>query len=283
MKKIFHFGSRKGESPLGSSTSPGRDSRSSGNSPPRYHIRDKDLKKIHKAASVGDVARVQQILLLRKNGLNDRDKMNRTALHLACANGHSAVVTLLVERRCQLNLYDNENRTALMKAIQCQEEACVTILLEHGADPNLTDGSENTALHYAVLAENTSIAAKLLSYNANIEARNKDDLTPLLLAVSENKQQMAEFLVKKEANIHAANKVKSNHQLISKYKEEKRPKTPSQNSNPEDLVDEISEDDSLSRLSNKPDIDDSWPSSDDEDLDFAPKVKCFLVKLFFLL
>ncbi|XP_031300507.2 ankyrin repeat domain-containing protein 26 isoform X2 [Camelus dromedarius] len=271
MKKIFHFGSRKGESPLGSSTSPGRDSRSSGNSPPRYHIRDKDLKKIHKAASVGDVARVQQILLLRKNGLNDRDKMNRTALHLACANGHSAVVTLLVERRCQLNLYDNENRTALMKAIQCQEEACVTILLEHGADPNLTDGSENTALHYAVLAENTSIAAKLLSYNANIEARNKDDLTPLLLAVSENKQQMAEFLVKKEANIHAANKVKSNHQLISKYKEEKRPKTPSQNSNPEDLVDESSEDDSLSRLSNKPDIDDSWPSSDDEDLDFAPK------------
>ncbi|KAB1254044.1 Ankyrin repeat domain-containing protein 26 [Camelus dromedarius] len=252
MKKIFHFGSRKGESPLGSSTSPGRDSRSSGNSPPRYHIRDKDLKKIHKAASVGDVARVQQILLLRKNGLNDRDKMNRTALHLACANGHSAVVTLLVERRCQLNLYDNENRTALMKAIQCQEEACVTILLEHGADPNLTDGSENTALHYAVLAENTSIAAKLLSYNANIEARNKDDLTPLLLAVSENKQQMAEFLVKKEANIHAANKVK-------------------RVSLAEDLVDESSEDDSLSRLSNKPDIDDSWPSSDDEDLDFAPK------------
>ncbi|XP_031532308.2 ankyrin repeat domain-containing protein 26 isoform X3 [Vicugna pacos] len=271
MKKIFHFGNRKGESPLGSSTSPGRDRRNSGNSPPGYHIRDKDLKKIHKAASVGDVARVQQILLLRKNGLNDRDKMNRTALHLACANGHSAVVTLLVERRCQLNLYDNENRTALMKAVQCQEEACVTILLEHGADPNLTDGSENTALHYAVLAENTSIAAKLLSYNASIEARNKDDLTPLLLAVSENKQQMAEFLVKKEANIHTANKVKSNHQLISKYKEEKRPKTPSQNSNPEDLVDESSEDDSLSRLSNKPDIDDSWPSSDDEDLDFAPK------------
>ncbi|EPY74307.1 hypothetical protein CB1_002131001, partial [Camelus ferus] len=128
----------------------------------RYHIRDKDLKKIHKAASVGDVARVQQILLLRKNGLNDRDKMNRTALHLACANGHSAVVTLLVERRCQLNLFDNENRTALMKVRSGQ--LC-----------------------------------------------------------------------------------------------------------PQDLVDEISEDDSLSRLSNKPDIDDSWPSSDDEDLDFAPK------------
>lgn len=39
----------------------------------------------------------------------------RTALHLACANGHPEVVTLLVERKCHLNLCDHENRTALMK------------------------------------------------------------------------------------------------------------------------------------------------------------------------
>ena len=40
---------------------------------------------------------------------------HRTALHLACANVHSVVVTLLLERKCLLNLCDNENRTALMK------------------------------------------------------------------------------------------------------------------------------------------------------------------------
>nr|XP_058912650.1 ankyrin repeat domain-containing protein 26 isoform X4 [Kogia breviceps] len=268
MKKIFGFGSKKGESPFGSSTSPRRESGNRVNSRPQYHIRDKDLGKIHKAASVGNVAKVQQILLLRKNGLNDRDKMNRTALHLACANGHPAVVTLLVERKCQLNLYDNENRTALMKAIQCQEEECATILLEHGADPNVMDVSGNTALHYAALYQNISLAAKLLSHDANIEARNKEDLTPLLLAVSENNQQMVEFLVKKEANIHVVDKMKSNRQLISEYKEEKRPKTPSQNSNP---VDGSSEEESLSRLSNKPGVDDSWPTSDDEDLDFDTK------------
>ncbi|XP_024109903.2 ankyrin repeat domain-containing protein 26 isoform X6 [Pongo abelii] len=271
MKKIF---SKKGESPLGSFARRRRSSAGGGGEPgegaysqPGYHVRDRDLGKIHKAASAGNVAKVQQILLLRKNGLNDRDKMNRTALHLACANGHPEVVTLLVDRKCQLNVCDNENRTALMKAVQCQEEKCATILLEHGADPNLADVHGNTALHYAVYNEDISVATKLLLYDANIEAKNKDDLTPLLLAVSGKKQQMVEFLIKKKANVNAVDKLESSHQLISEYKEERIPKNSSQNSN---SVDESSED-SLSRLSGKPGVDDSWPTSDDEDLNFDTK------------
>uniref|UniRef100_A0A4W2EJS8 Uncharacterized protein n=1 Tax=Bos indicus x Bos taurus TaxID=30522 RepID=A0A4W2EJS8_BOBOX len=209
MKKIFGYRSEKGESPLDSSISLGRDRGHRRTSfQPGYHIRDRDLKKIHKAASEGNVAKVQQVLLLRKNGLNDRDKKNRTALHLACANGHSAVVTLLLERKCLLNLCDNEKRTALMKAVECQEEECATLLLEHGADPNVMDVCGNTAVHYAVFCQNLSLAAKLLSYDADIEARNKDDLTPLLLAICERRGQMVEFLVKKKANIHAVDKMK---------------------------------------------------------------------------
>ncbi|DAA14107.1 TPA: ankyrin repeat domain 26-like [Bos taurus] len=145
-----------------------------------FGFRNKDLRKIHKAVIVGNIAKVQHVLLFGKNDLNDRDKMNRTvedsfetALHVACANGHSAVVTLLLERKCLHNLCDNENRTALMKAIECQEEECATLLLEHGADPNVMDVCGNTALHYAVFCQNISLAAKLLSCNTNIEARNK--------------------------------------------------------------------------------------------------------------
>uniref|UniRef100_A0A2K5TSQ2 Ankyrin repeat domain containing 26 n=1 Tax=Macaca fascicularis TaxID=9541 RepID=A0A2K5TSQ2_MACFA len=193
--------------------------------------------------------------------------MNRTALHLACANGHPEVVTLLVDRKCQLNVCDNENRTALMKAVQCQEEECATILLEHGADPNLADVHGNTALHYAIYNEDIPVATKLLLYDANIEAKNKDDLTPLLVAVNGKKQQMVEFLIKKKANVNAVDKLESSHQLIPEYKEERIPKNSSQNSN---SVDESSED-SLSRLSGKPGVDDSWPTSDDEDLNFDTK------------
>uniref|UniRef100_A0A2K5MLA8 Ankyrin repeat domain containing 26 n=1 Tax=Cercocebus atys TaxID=9531 RepID=A0A2K5MLA8_CERAT len=260
MKKIF---SKKGESPLGSFARRRRSSAGGGGEPgegaysqPGYHVRDRDLGKIHKAASAGNVAKVQQILLLRKNGLNDRDKMNRTALHLACANGHPEVVTLLVDRKCQLNVCDNENRTALMKAVQCQEEECATILLEHGADPNLADVHGNTALHYAIYNEDIPVATKLLLYDANTEAKNKDDLTPLLLAVNGKKQQMVEFLIKKKANVNAVDKLESSHQLISEYKEERIPKNSSQNSNSGKTSDSV---------------DDSWPTSDDEDLNFDTK------------
>ena len=78
MKKIFDLRSKKGKSPLGSFTILGRDRGHHRTSfQPGYHIRDRGLRKIHKAASVGNVAKVHQVLWLGENGLNDRDKRNR--------------------------------------------------------------------------------------------------------------------------------------------------------------------------------------------------------------
>ncbi|XP_078308731.1 ankyrin repeat domain-containing protein 26-like [Panthera onca] len=276
MKRIWGFGREKGMSPLGSASGLQRQGRGVGQKNNRidnlllgYHVQDRDLRKIHKAACVGNAAQVQQILFLGENGVDDRDKMNRTALHLACANGHPEVVSLLVERKCHLNLCDHENRTALMKAVQCQEEKCVNILLENGADPNIRDVSGNTALHYAAFGDNISIIEKLLLYNANTEARNKDNITPLLVAVNENKQQIVEVLVEKAANTHAEDKLKSNYEIICRHKEEIMLKNSLQNSNPGS--DEKAEEDSITRLSDTPVPDDSWSTSASQDLDFGTK------------
>ncbi|XP_043427903.1 ankyrin repeat domain-containing protein 26-like isoform X4 [Prionailurus bengalensis] len=276
MKRIWGFGREKGMSPLGSASGLQRQGRGVGqknnttdNLLLGYHVQDRDLRKIHKAAWMGNAAQVQQILFLAENGVDDRDKMNRTALHLACANGHPEVVTLLVERKCHLNLCDHENRTALMKAVQCQEEKCVNILLENGADPNIRDVSGNTALHYAAFGDNISIIEKLLLYNANTEARNKDNITPLLVAVNENKQQIVEVLVEKAANIHAEDKLKSSYEIICRHKEEIMLKNSLQSSHPGS--DKNAEEDSITRRSDTPVPDDSWSTSASQDFDFGSK------------
>ncbi|XP_072209358.1 uncharacterized protein [Excalfactoria chinensis] len=193
MKKIFSFGRKKKDPTPGSTAS----ARPAG----AYELNEKDLSKLHRGAAAGDLAQVRRGL--KKDDIDERDKAQRTPLHLACANGHADVVTFLVENKCKLNLLDSDSRSPLMKAVQCQQEKCVSILLEHGADPNLADAGGNTALHLAALAPNAFLAGMLIEHNARINAQNKDGCTPLTLAISEHHEEMVELLLKKGADVHA--------------------------------------------------------------------------------
>ncbi|XP_039988810.1 ankyrin repeat domain-containing protein 26 isoform X2 [Xiphias gladius] len=192
MKKIFSFTKKKkhpsGTPDNGSVLSVG------------YELKEKDLGKVHKAASVGDLAKLKQ--LAKKNDINQLDKENRTALHIACASGHVEVVQFLVESKAKLNLCDNQNRSALMKAVQGQHERCVSILLENHAEPNLVDMKGNTALHLAANIPSISIAVLLLEHEANINAQNKEGFTPLTVAVREDHIEMADFLLKETADVN---------------------------------------------------------------------------------
>ncbi|XP_042728679.1 ankyrin repeat domain-containing protein 26-like [Lagopus leucura] len=196
MKKIFSFRKKKKKEnppPPGGAASPCPAG--------AYELRHKELGKLHRAAATGDLAQVRQ--RLKKHGIDERDKAQRTPLHLACANGHADVVTFLVENKCKLDLFDSDNRSPLMKAVQCQQEKCAVILLEHGADPNLADASGNTALHLAAVSPNTFLAGMLIEHSARIDAQNKDGCTPLTLAISEHRDEMVELLLKKGADVHA--------------------------------------------------------------------------------
>ncbi|XP_078139397.1 ankyrin repeat domain-containing protein 26 isoform X2 [Centroberyx gerrardi] len=192
MKKIFNFTKKK---KFPSSTPDNGSVLSVG-----YELKEKDLGKVHKAASVGDVAKLKQ--LAKKNDINQLDKENRTALHIACASGHVEVVQFLVESKAKLNLCDNQNRSALMKAVQGQYERCVSILLENHAEPNLVDINGNTALHLAANIPAISTAMLLLEHEADINAQNKEGFTPLTVAVRENHAEMAEFLLKEGADVN---------------------------------------------------------------------------------
>lgn len=67
MKKIFNFTKKK---KLPSNTPDNGSVLSAG-----YELKEKDLGKVHKAASAGDVAKLKQ--LAKKNDLNQLDKENR--------------------------------------------------------------------------------------------------------------------------------------------------------------------------------------------------------------
>lgn len=195
MKKIFNFAKKKKSS---TGTPDNASLLSVG-----YELKEKDLGKVHKAASVGDLAKLKQLAAKQKNDLNQLDKENRTALHIACAAGHVEVVQFLVESKAKLNLCDNQNRSALMKAVQGQHENCVSVLLENHAEPNLVDINGNTTLHLAANIPSVSTAGLLLEHEANINAPNKEGLTPLGVAVREDHIEMAEFLLKEGADVNA--------------------------------------------------------------------------------
>ncbi|XP_040199686.1 ankyrin repeat domain-containing protein 26-like isoform X2 [Rana temporaria] len=198
MKKFFGIGKKKKSGP---SPSP---SESGSVLSVGYELKDKDLSKLHRATSAGDVPKIRQ--LLHKQDINQVDKENRTPLHLACANGHLDAVRLLVESKAKLNLCDNDSRTPLFKSIQCQHEHCATVLLEHDADPNVVDVNGNSAFHLAALIPSLAIANQLLEHGANINTVNKDGCTPLVLAATENHEEMVEFLIKEGADVNSKDK-----------------------------------------------------------------------------
>ncbi|XP_053319656.1 ankyrin repeat domain-containing protein 26-like [Spea bombifrons] len=209
MKKLFSFGKKKkrGMSPSPSET---------GSVLSGYDVEVKELGKLHRAASSGDVDKIRQ--LIRKHDINEPDKDSRTPLHLACALGHPDAVATLIENKPKLNICDNDHRSPLMKAIQCQQERCATILLEHGADPNVADINGNAALHFAALIPSMPLAVQLLDHGADINASNKEGCTPLMLAVTENHEEIVEFLLNQGADVNTVNKSHRTSLLIAASK-----------------------------------------------------------------
>ncbi|XP_077567502.1 ankyrin repeat domain-containing protein 26 [Stigmatopora nigra] len=192
MKKLFSF-SKKKQSP---SRTPDRGNASNVG----YEVKEKDLGKFHKAAWRGDVAKLEH--LAKSNDVNQVDKQNRTALHLACACGNVEVVRFLMDQNVKLNIRDNQNRSALIKAVQGQHDLCASILLEHHADPNLVETEGNTALHLASSIPSISTVETLLEHDADINAQNKEGVSPLAVAVQEGHIEIVEYLLKKGADVN---------------------------------------------------------------------------------
>ncbi|XP_033746672.1 ankyrin repeat domain-containing protein 26-like isoform X15 [Pecten maximus] len=157
-----------------------------------YEIRDKDLPKLHKAAWTGDIAKVKQYV---KKDCSALDKENRTALHLACVQGHSGVVQELLEWHAKTNVGDNDSKTPLIKAVECNREECVMLLLEHRGDVDAIDRDGDASLHIAVRNGYTNIVKVLLRNGATIDKKNKEGCTPLHISCKGKKPEIIRILL----------------------------------------------------------------------------------------
>ncbi|XP_074127177.1 uncharacterized protein LOC141544669 isoform X3 [Sminthopsis crassicaudata] len=294
MKKIFNFG-KKGQSSSSRFNLPSFFGSQPVYRTQGYLIQSKDLGKIHKAALRGDVVKVQQLLLLGKNTVNELDKMKRTPLHLACANGYPDVVSLLIERKCELDLLDNDNKTPLMKegrtplmlAISARNIELADFLLKNGANVNAMDDSKRTALMIAVSVgmEALGLVTLLLQHNADHTLQDNDGWIaekyaklygyPVNIYHKQIEDQKKQIEKEKEKIEKPKVKIEKQKEQIEKQK----PCTPQiscsdKTSDIAPSLDKKAEDgiveDSISRFSDNTGSDKAWLSTDDE-LDFDTK------------
>ncbi|XP_071585507.1 ankyrin repeat domain-containing protein 7-like [Heliangelus exortis] len=161
-----------------------------------------EQSKLHREAARGHLTWLRQWRWwIKVWGVDRRDSENRTALHLACANGHTAVVNFLLGLNCEVNPVDDFMKTPLMTAVEVQKEDCVAFLLKSGARVNMADANGNTALHLAVRSHNVRMVKLLLDHHANPVAKNKEGRTPLSFAVSEHQKEIEDCLLSRRPRL----------------------------------------------------------------------------------
>lgn len=120
-----------------------------------------------------DAARHNDIRSTRGANVHARDLDGRTALCLACTNGHMPLADFLVDL---------------------------------GADLDATFGKrKQTLLHWATDNAPFSIATFLLSHKANVNAQQSDGSTPLLLAAKHGHHYLVQLLLKHHALLSPRN------------------------------------------------------------------------------
>lgn len=75
--------------------------------------KDKTITKLHKAAWQGNLEKLK--VNMKKIDMNVADRLNRTALHLAAAQGHANIVWFLLGNKANFNICDNEGKTPFLK------------------------------------------------------------------------------------------------------------------------------------------------------------------------
>lgn len=153
------------------------------------------------AAGQGNLDAVRLFL---RNGADpncSHNKVQLTALHLACGGGYKEVCEELIQHSANLEAKDNQGWTALMFCAQEGRLSCLELLIEHGADVNASDLAGRTSLMQAARCGFADIAQRLLAAGSNIHATS-GWANPLIVAATAGHSKIGELLIDQGAMIN---------------------------------------------------------------------------------
>ncbi|KAM3553202.1 hypothetical protein ARSEF4850_007027 [Beauveria asiatica] len=134
------------------------------------------------AADVGNT-NICRLLLQSGSDINYRNRMGRTALHIATTKRHVAVARCLLENGAAVHETDDDGNTSLMLAAKCGSSDIFRLLHKNGSsDINFTDSNGNTALHIAATDVRLELTKYLLKNGADVHITNADGDIALGLA-----------------------------------------------------------------------------------------------------
>ena len=154
---------------------------------------------------------IAQLLLKRGAKVDAPDEVGLTPLKWAIYYGHSDIVALLLKHRArgssmaiQMETRDRQGLTPLIKASVEGDEDIVRILLDQGVKIEAVDAFGRTALICASLRGHYATVKLLLDRGANIEASDEFGLTTLAHAVSNGSGAVVKLLVDRGAEVEAS-------------------------------------------------------------------------------
>ena len=148
----------------------------------------------HDLIARGDQESLASLLESRPDAVNDRNRLDKTALHYAVSYKREEALDLLVRHGADLHARDVTGMTPLHVAAMLGRRDEALWLLEHGADPEIRDDFGDTPMHTAALFGAGGVIQVLHRSGASLQTKNNDGLRPLALAAKHKQERVVKFL-----------------------------------------------------------------------------------------
>lgn len=130
--------------------------------------------------------------------VNDRDVLDRSALLLACQNGHLEVAQFLLENGADDSEDNNDSYTPLYAAIIERHFAIAKLLIERNSKSFKNKNLTISASIHGYL----DMVKLLLEAGDNVDQRDNYGYTPIIYACKQNDIDLVRFLLEKGARVN---------------------------------------------------------------------------------